>query len=167
VNSALVGVLIGGGLTLLGSLLGQTAAHAFALRRERESRREARRTILEDVRLRAILELQEIAANVYADSALRSTLNEDGDIRQHRARLVIEIAKLAVPRSRIGDRATAQLIDSFIGHAITSGEAYDAGDYQRSDDATRMLKADLEALVVRTAHLLDAEQETLGRSGRG
>jgi hypothetical protein len=162
VSTALVGVLIGGGLTLLGGLLGQAAAHAFAVRRDRESRLELRRTTLADVRLNALLDLQDAAATVYADAAMRPTISLEDDLREHQTRLLVGIAKLAVPRSRIDDRSTAELVGSFVAHAIDACAAYDDERHEDGDKLRSALKTELDNLIARTAGLLDAERAALG-----
>src|SRR5947208_3646005 len=100
-SSQLVGVLIGGGMTLIAGLLGQGASHAFTLRREREGRREARLNNLADVRVKAILDLQQLAGEACAEAVTRPALTAEQELTQHHTRLVSRMIGLAVPRARI------------------------------------------------------------------
>ena len=120
--------------------------------------------MLGDVRLKAILELQEAATATYGEAAMRPALVADDELREHQARLVARLAAFTVPRSRILDPVTDELTDVFVNRLIDAGQAYEAGDRDRGEEATRALKSDVEALVARTGQLLAAERAALTNS---
>lgn len=157
-TSPLVGVLVGGGLTLVGGVVGQATSHAFTLRRDRESRREARLTNLADVRLKAILDLQELAGSACAEAINRPALTSRQELAEHHARLVSMMVGLAVPRARIDDAQTHELSDAVLRRLTDVQSAYDARRHDEGERAVTALRRDLDALVERTQALIEIER---------
>jgi hypothetical protein len=158
VSSQLLGVLIGGGITLTAGVVGQAASHTFTLRRERESRRAGRLTNLADIRVKAILDLQELAGEACSEAVTRPAITSNEALTQHRARLVSHMVQLAVPRARIDDGRTDELCEALIRRLREVSSAYDAGRGAEGDTAAAALRQALELLVARTKELLASER---------
>jgi hypothetical protein len=161
VSAQLVGVLIGGGITLIAGMLGQAASHALTLRRERESRRAARLTDLADVRIKAILELQQLAGEACADAVTRPSVTSEKDLTELHARIIARMVGLKVPTARINDTQTDTLSETLVSRLTEVNSAYDNRRPSDGAKALVVLPRDLDALIHRTRDLLEAERSKL------
>lgn len=160
-NTTLVGVLIGGSLTLVGGVVGQAASHLFAVRREREGRREARRAVLVDMRLKAILDLQDALGSTYTEVLTRPTLNSDEALEKHRLNIASRLAAFQAPSVRIRDEETEQLIQSFKKTVIDAEQSYDEEDPDKGDRIVQALSQFCQRAMNRTGELLDEQRRGL------